>query len=364
MALSPDYTLILNKVHEKALITDREYIKLKSITGEDVEGHVVALVDKIMFKGDERCQDFLNLLQTDEDLRQTFPQLQTAHSSQAENMSPESKRQKKDDSYQLNSRPVGLCVIINNEKFSSHKERKGTNRDAESLAEVFSWLGFRVLMCKDQTREQMVRTLTCLAAVSGSSHLPQSDVKEWSKGGFQDFHGAAEHGDAFICCILSHGKNGVVTGIDGEQLSIKEITRTFKATEQSALTGKPKVFLIQACQGDQTHGGVLVTDLQADNDCQSLSIPEEADILVAMATVEDHPAYRHTTNGAWFIQSVCQQLKEGCSRGEDVTSILHRVNSEVSQKEAVLQPGNILAKQMPEVRFTLRKKLVLSPHHT
>lgn len=46
-------------------------------------------------------------------------------------------------------------------------------------------------------------------------------------------------------------------------------------------------------------------------------------------------------------------------RGEDMTTILHRVNSDVSQKEGSIQPGQI--KQMPEVRFTLRKRLVLSP---
>lgn len=376
--LCADHRLILNKVRERALITEREYINLKSINREDVEGHVVELVDKIMYKGEERCQAFLNLLQTDEDIKQTYPELQNiqlnvsgvlplpvqaASPDVNENMSPESKRPKQDDLYQLKSQPVGLCVIINNEKFSGHKDRRGTNRDAESLAEVFSWLGFRVLMCKDQTKEQMDQTLACFASMSDSSQLHQLDIKEWSGGCFEDFQGAAEHGDAFICCILSHGSNGVVTGVDGQRLIIKEITGTFKAANPSALTGKPKVFLIQACQGDQIHRGVLAKGLQADDDSQPLHTPEGADFLVAMATVEDHPAYRHTIDGAWFIQSVCKQLRDGCQRGEDIISILHRVNGEVSQKEGITQPGNILVKQMPEVRFTLTKKLVLSPHH-
>ena len=47
------------------------------------------------------------------------------------------------------------------------------------------------------------------------------------------------------------------------------------------------------------------------------------------------------------------------SRDDDITTILHRVNDEVSQKEGRGQCG--AAKQMPEVRFTLRKTLVLSP---
>ncbi|XP_042073399.1 caspase-8 isoform X2 [Haplochromis burtoni] len=73
--LSGDYRLILNKVYEKELINQREYNSLKSIYREDAEGHVIELVDKIMNKGDDTCGAFLNLLQTDEDIKSTFPQL-------------------------------------------------------------------------------------------------------------------------------------------------------------------------------------------------------------------------------------------------------------------------------------------------
>ncbi|XP_063318992.1 caspase-8-like [Pelmatolapia mariae] len=73
--LSGDYRLILNKVFENFLITRGDYINLKSINGKDVEGHVTELVDKIMSKGDDTCRAFLNLLQTDEKIQTTFPQL-------------------------------------------------------------------------------------------------------------------------------------------------------------------------------------------------------------------------------------------------------------------------------------------------
>ncbi|KAM8727071.1 caspase-8-like [Acanthopagrus schlegelii] len=375
--LCADYSLILNKVDEKELITPREYRNLTSINREDVEGHVVKLVDKIMDKGDDTCRKFLDLLQTDEEIKSTFPELkeiqwtntslstpvQTSSAKHSDGPSQE-KRRKEADQYQLNSRPTGLCVIMNNENFKCMKQRRGTNKDAQSLAEVFSWLGFRVLMCKDQTSDQMDQALKCFASLSDLSQLHEFNVKEWSGTKFTDIKEAPpslKHGDAFICCILSHGERGVVKGIDGKSLPIKHITRTFKATDQSALTDKPKVFLIQACQGEQAHRGVLSKDLEAD-DSQSLYIPEEADFLVAIATVEDYKSFRHIEDGSWFIQSVCQQLKEGCSRGDDMTTILSCVNNEVSKKEAVKQqPGKV--KQMSEVRFTLRKRLVLTPRH-
>uniref|UniRef100_A0A3Q3INW8 Caspase-8 n=1 Tax=Monopterus albus TaxID=43700 RepID=A0A3Q3INW8_MONAL len=324
--LKGNYTLILQKIYEKKMITEWEYDDLKCINKAGINEHVVELMDKIMNKGETTCKKFLNLLQTDGDITSTFPALQELLGI------PDSvPLSETDERYQLNSQPVGLCVIINNEKFIGGDVRCGTNKDAESLAKVFSWLGFTVLMCKDQTQEQMDQAL---------KYFP------------------LKHGDAFICCILSHGNKGVVFGTDQKPLSIKEITRTFKATDTSALTNKPKVFVIQACQGEKMQRGVLPKDLKTD--ACPLSVPEEADVLVALATVEDHPAYRHETNGSWFIKSVCQQLKEGCKCGDNITDILTKVNNEVGQEEGCSRrPGSV--KQMPEVRYTLTKKLVLSP---
>lgn len=189
---------------------------------------------------------------------------------------------------------------------------------------MFNWLGFRVLICTDQTKDQMDQTLTCFASLSDVSLPHDCNIKEWTGSQFVDVQGAPTHGDAFICCILSHGMNGVVCGTDGEPLAIKQIIRTYKATNQSTLAGKPKVFLIQACQGKVKQPGVLLEDLQSD-DCHLLSIPEEADFLVAVATVEDYVSFRHKIDGSWFIQSVCQQLKEGCPRYMEKTKIKHWV---------------------------------------
>ncbi|KAM6920176.1 caspase-8-like [Lycodopsis pacificus] len=375
--LCGDRMLILNKVHENELITPREYDNLKSIEKVDVEGHVVALVDKLTSKGEDSCKAFLNLLQTDADIIETFPKLKSmqlkytsistkpvqACSGDVSDGLCLSKRPKEDELYELNSKPTGLCVIINNENFKDRKENKkrsGTNKDAESLAKVFSWLGFRALMCKDQTKDQMERALKCFASQSDLAQLQEFNVEEWSDSGFTPLQEAPRHGDAFVCCILSHGGKGVVFGVDDQPLSIKAITGTFKPTAQPTLTGKPKVFLIQACQGGQTQRGVL---LEAD-DSHSPSTPEDADFLVAVASVEDCSSYRHPTDGSWFVQSVCQQLKEGCKRSEDIHIILSRVNNEVGQKDGYVKVGYVkeAVKQMPEVTYTLRKRLVLSPH--
>ncbi|KAL3059910.1 hypothetical protein OYC64_014500 [Pagothenia borchgrevinki] len=73
--LCADYTLILNKAVQNKLITQREYKNLKSINKLNAEGHVVELLDRIMDKGEKTCLAFLNLLQTDEEIQQTYPEL-------------------------------------------------------------------------------------------------------------------------------------------------------------------------------------------------------------------------------------------------------------------------------------------------
>uniref|UniRef100_A0A3P9BZH9 Caspase-8 n=1 Tax=Maylandia zebra TaxID=106582 RepID=A0A3P9BZH9_9CICH len=333
--LSGDYRLILNKVYENNLITQREYNNLKSINNANAETYVNDLVDKIMNKGEDKCKDFLNLLQTDGAIKETFPQLASLQCSATRWEYVTGK-----------IRPVGLFVIINNKNFKDGSQRRGTDKDAQSLAEVFSWLGFRVLMCEDLNKDQMDQALTFVASLADMSH-------------FVDPQQVLEHGDAFICSILSHGKKGVVLGTDRNPLPIKEITRKFRGCDQSVLTGKPKVFLIQACQGSNIQRAVQMNDMEIDDDTSPLTIPEEADVLVAMATVEDHASLRHIVDGSWFVQSLCEQLKERCPRGEDIVSILHYVNDDVAHRET-----SLLAKQMPEVRFTLRKKLVLQPQCT
>ncbi|XP_060934069.1 caspase-8-like [Limanda limanda] len=241
-----------------------------------------------------------------------------------------------------------------NFKISSDSDESDTSSplSPEELRVLLRKQGLQVFSPDDEELPEEKRKKSSI------SLLHEFNVKEWICSGFTELKTSLKHGDAFICCILSHGLKGEVFGKDWKSLTIKQITKTFKSSDQSALTGKPKVFLIQACQGPHRHRGVLLADLEAD-DSSLQCIPEEADVLVAFATVEDHVSYRSTTEGSWFIQSVCQKLKEGCCRNDDFITILKRVNKDVSQKEGTGQSG--AAKQMPEVRFTLRKSLLLSP---
>ncbi|TEA39798.1 hypothetical protein DBR06_SOUSAS4610023 [Sousa chinensis] len=259
----------------------------------------------------------------------------------------DSESQTSNTVYRMKSKPRGYCLIFNNYDFSiarkdvpklhSMKDRNGTNLDAEALRKTFSELHFEIVHYKDYTAKKICEVLKSYQSMDHNNK------------------------DCFICCILSHGDKGIIYGSDGQEAPIYELTSYFTGSKCPSLLGKPKIFFIQACQGYNYQRGIAVetdseqkeTYLEMDSSLQKRYIPDEADFLLGMATVDNCVSYRSPMEGTWYIQSLCQSLRERCPRGEDILTILTKVNFEVSNKDDKKNMG----KQMPQPTFTLRKKL-------
>ncbi|XP_036242830.1 caspase-8-like isoform X2 [Molothrus ater] len=84
----------------------------------------------------------------------------------------------------------------------------------------------------------------------------------------------------------------------------------------------------------------------------STSIPDRADILIGMATVEDYLCYRSRRTGSVYIQSLCEMMELLCPQRVDLANILTEVNREVAKKD---MEG---FKQMPKITSTLLKLLI------
>ncbi|NXM71560.1 CASP8 protein, partial [Serilophus lunatus] len=252
------------------------------------------------------------------------------------------------EAYKMTSRPRGVCLILNNHSFAKAREgvpeckylkdRNGTDIDAAALRNVFSKLHFRVEEHKDLTAEEIRETVNALQL--------------------------EDHGDkdCFVCCILSHGKKGIIYGVDGQEVPILDLTTSFTVENCNSLAGKPKVFFIQACQGDTFHKGVTIeadsyeqdSSVERDARFQLDCIPREEDFLLGMATLQDYVSYRSPREGTWYIQALCKHLESSCPRGKDLLTILTEVNHEVSRKTG----DRNAEKQMPQPSFTLIKKLI------
>nr|XP_012421961.1 PREDICTED: caspase-10 isoform X1 [Odobenus rosmarus divergens] len=237
--------------------------------------------------------------------------------------------------YRMDRKHRGHCVVVNNHKFTSMLDRPGTDKDAEHLRHVFEWLGFSVRVYDNVTKGHLDNVLQ-----EYKCHPGHSD------------------GDCFVFCVLTHGKFGAVYSSDGTLVPIQEIMSHFTAQQCPGLAHKPKLFFIQACQGEEIQPPVFIEAdaVNPERVSPSLqdSIPDEADFLLGLATVPGYVSFRHVEKGSWYIQSLCNHLKSLVPRNEDILSILTAVNNDVSQQAD--RQGT--KKQMPQPAFTLRKKLV------
>lgn len=171
----------------------------------------------------------------------------------------------------------------------------------ECLDKVFRWLGFQVEV------EENCESAKMLSVVRALGRRDHSDT------------------DCLVCCVLSHGKENGVYGVDGGVVAIKQLTEPFDGTECRSLAGKPKLFFIQACQGNREQSAVYIEPdgpsqspsrsrgrshslVQSDAIVIQDSIPAAADFLLGMATINSFACFRDKIEGTWYVQTLCQNL--------------------------------------------------------
>lgn len=242
-----------------------------------------------------------------------------------------------EEHYNMTHPNRGTCVIFNNRVFQPHTdlpERLGSDEDEKSLRSRFSDLGFRVYVYRDQTCKDM------------GARLDELGEQDYSKD------------DCFVCCILTHGDDGVLYGADGK-FPVDRVFKPFLGNACPTLRGKPKLFFIQACRGDCLDDGVKVTFDSADSRLGTGPVLTDPDFLVAYSTVAGFYSFRHQQYGSWFVQALCSVLKER-GRSDHVLSLLTAVCHYVALKctsDTRSKPKFHRKKQVPSITFTLTRLL-------
>ncbi|XP_067649315.1 caspase-3-like [Haliotis asinina] len=242
--------------------------------------------------------------------------------------------------YKMNTEVKGLCLIINNRDFDRTDlppdqrlaTRHGTDTDARRLRELFQDIGFQVQQKDNLTDTEMLRQSNVIACAEDHSQY-----------------------SCFVCCILSHGSennNGSVYGVNCRDIAISSLTYPFQARNCPSLAGKPKLFFIQACQGDKFMMG-LETDVPdvVPRPRRVEIIPDEADFLLLMSTCPGYVALRNIVEGSHFMQELISTIRG--SAGWNMMEIATKVCNRVSRKDF---NGY---KQVPCLRSTLRKAVIL-----
>lgn len=85
--------------------------------------------------------------------------------------------------------------------------------------------------------------------------------------------------------VLSHGELGIIYARD-TPYKPESLWSRFTADKCPTLAGKPKLFFIQACQGDKLDGGITMSRTETDGQgANTYRIPTQADFLIAYSTV-------------------------------------------------------------------------------
>ncbi|XP_029013413.1 caspase-6-like [Betta splendens] len=251
-----------------------------------------------------------------------------------------------DEEYEMNKRKRGVALIFNQQCFHfalNLGERHGTEADCSNVKERLTALGFEVKVFND---------------------LRQNDINNEIKEAAKADHSEA---DCFLVVFLSHGEKDYVYAKD-KKVKVKDITDKFKGTECESLVGKPKIFIWQACRGDK-HDDPVAPCAAPDSEPTEVgeagavyTLPAAADFIMCYSVAEGYYSYRHTLEGSWYIQDLCELLqKYGDSL--EFTQLLTMVNRKVSMR-SVDKCSDLKAigkKQVPCFASMLTKKLYFHP---
>lgn len=91
--------------------------------------------------------------------------------------------------------------------------------------------------------------------------------------------------DCLLVTVLSHGEQGIIYARDAPYKPEDKLWGRFTGDKCITLAGKPKLFFIQACQGDRLDGGVQLTTQVDSGSSSSYKIPIHADFLIAYSTI-------------------------------------------------------------------------------
>ena len=233
----------------------------------------------------------------------------------------------------MSKKPHGIAIIINNVHFDPRlpplkqlSTRDGSNADRDNLNRALGGLGYTV-----QVRDD----------------LKGGEIERW----FDEIcHPGHSNHDSFVCCLLSHGREGAIYGSDNKLVKIRDLSKKLARCDQ--LVGKPKIFFIQACQGSHTPEEMQRDDDEYDPDKDIASLPRDSDFFFGYATTPETVSLR-TMTGTWYIGELCQAL--GKNKHDLVTMVTLVHHAVATKDEYQYEIGtNKFYRQQPQLVSTLR----------
>lgn len=167
--------------------------------------------------------------------------------------------------------------------------------------------------------------------------------------------------DCLIVAVMTHGEEKNLLHAFDQTYSLEKITSAFTTEKCPSLSGKPRLFFIQACRGDRFDAGHVTTrnaltqrhtfnrkisgndqlDVNLFNNNSEFfgedlffSPPTiHQDFLIVRSTMAMHYSFRNKQTGSWFIEALCEELEKNGDT-HDILNLLTHINWKVSERES------------------------------
>ncbi|KAM6218661.1 caspase-14 [Rhynchocyon petersi] len=233
-----------------------------------------------------------------------------------------------EEEYDMSGARLALTLCVT-------KAREGCEEDLAALERMFQQLGFESTTKRDPTAQQF-----------------QEELDKFQ----QDMDARTDFISCAFVVLMAHGLEGQLKGEDGQMVNLDDLFEVLNNKNCQALIAKPKVYIIQACRGDQKDSGEVVPGgniLMVTKD-NAQTVPTYTDALHIYSTVEGYISYRHDQDGSCFIQTLVDVFTE---RKGPILELLTEVTRRMAEAE-IDQEGKP-KKVNPEILSTLRKRLYL-----
>lgn len=230
-----------------------------------------------------------------------------------------------DDSYRMQSQPLGICLIID-----------CIGNDTDVLEETFRGLGYDVHCHRYLNMSSMNQTLL--------------EVARWQKH---------KNCDSFICILVSRGNSQSIFCTDHtfSGFPLEQIKKYFTADSCPGLLGKPKLFFIQSYvvpENEQECTCLLEVDGNADNIRAKVTIPHAADIFWSHCKVDVSTLEQSPTSPSKYLRCLAELLRNPSKRKLCILAIHMELNKKVYDENMTADPSQQYSLLL---QHTLRKKL-------
>ncbi|XP_055639227.1 caspase-like [Toxorhynchites rutilus septentrionalis] len=240
--------------------------------------------------------------------------------------------------YPMNHKNRGKAIIFTHAVFAVPNVklavREGGEVDCKMLTESLERLGFDVDLYRDKRLKEI---LHITEKISSMDHT---------------------NSDCLLVAILTHGDEGEIIYAHDCPYQISSVWTQFTGDRCPSLISKPKIFIIQACRGNELDSGVKIEK----DGVARYSIPTHADFLFAFATIPGFMSFRNTKNGSWFVRELCNELNENGQRYDLLTLLTFVVQKVAYDYESVAPntPEYHLKKQTPCIVSMLTRLLLFN----